>query len=103
VNYPNDHRYTRITEFKHLTGQGHSGSSIVREFPENDGEPFYPIPREDNQQLFQKYAEVANAERNTFFVGRLAEYRYYNMDQVVARALMVFEKKIAPNWGMVPV
>lgn len=95
VNYPNDHKFTRITEFKHLTGQQHPGTSIVREFPEAEGDPYYPVPRPENQELYQRYNELAALERNTLFVGRLAEYRYYNMDQVVARALMVFEKIIS--------
>ena len=92
VNYPNDHEYTRITEFKHLTGQSHSGTSIVREFPETDGDPYYPVPTSDNQALYQRYKTLADAESSTFFIGRLAEYRYYNMDQVVAAALLVSGK-----------
>jgi UDP-galactopyranose mutase len=87
VNYPNDHAYTRITEFKHLTGQEHSGTSIVREYPQAEGEPYYPIPRTENEALFKRYEELAKAERNVTFVGRLAQYRYYNMDQVVGAAL----------------
>ncbi|HYP85290.1 UDP-galactopyranose mutase [Variovorax sp.] len=87
VNYPNDHDYTRITEFKHLTGQVAKGSSVVFEHPQADGEPFYPIPRPDNQLLYEKYAALAEKEADVFFVGRLAQYRYYNMDQVVAAAL----------------
>lgn len=87
VNYPNVHDYTRITEFTHLTGEKHSGTSIVREYPTAEGDPYYPIPRPDNEALFKKYAELAQAEPNTTFVGRLAQYRYYNMDQVVAASL----------------
>ena len=94
VNYPNDHAFTRITEFKHLTGQLHPGTSIVREYPEDEGDPYYPVPRAENQALYQKYGALAAGEANTLFVGRLAEYRYYNMDQVVARALMLFDKMI---------
>jgi UDP-galactopyranose mutase len=95
VNYPNDQEFTRITEFKHLTGQRHSGTSIVREYPGDEGDPYYPVPRPENQELYQRYNALAESERDVLFVGRLAEYRYYNMDQVVARALMVFEKIIA--------
>jgi UDP-galactopyranose mutase len=95
VNYPNDHKFTRITEFKHLTGQVHPGTSIVREYPEDKGDPYYPVPRPENQELYQRYKGLAALERNALFVGRLAEYRYYNMDQVVARALTVFEKIIS--------
>jgi len=87
VNFPNDHAWTRITEFKHLTAQQHSGTSIVREYPQAEGDPYYPVPRPENQLLYQKYKSLADAEPNTFFVGRLAQYRYYNMDQVVAAAL----------------
>jgi len=92
VNYPNDHDFTRITEFKHLTGQSHSGTSIVREFPKTDGDPYYPVPTSENQALYQKYRKLADAESATFFIGRLAEYRYYNMDQVVAAALLLCGK-----------
>jgi UDP-galactopyranose mutase len=88
VNYPNDHAYTRITEFKHLTGQAHPGTSIVREYPQAEGDPYYPVPREENEALFKRYEELAKAERDVTFVGRLAQYRYYNMDQVVGAALV---------------
>ena len=91
VNYPNRYDYTRITEFKHLTGQEHAGTSIVREYPRAEGDPYYPIPRPDNETLYQKYKALAEAEQNTLFVGRLAQYRYYNMDQVVAAALKAVE------------
>jgi UDP-galactopyranose mutase len=87
VNYPNDYAYTRITEFKHLTGQMHPGTSIVREYPQAEGDPYYPIPRAANETLFKRYEALAKAERNVTFVGRLAQYRYYNMDQCVGAAL----------------
>ena len=87
VNYPNDHAYTRITEFKHLTGQQHAGTSIVREYPQAEGDPYYPVPRAENEALFKRYEELAKREANVTFVGRLAQYRYYNMDQVVGAAL----------------
>lgn len=92
VNYPNDHDFTRITEFKHLTGQQASSTSIVREYPTAEGDPYYPIPRTENEQLFKQYQTLANAEENVTFVGRLAEYRYYNMDQVVGAALNAVSK-----------
>ena len=95
VNYPNDHEFTRITEFKHLTGQQHRRTSIVREYPGDEGDPYYPVPRPENQDRYQQYHALGERERDVLFVGRLAEYRYYNMDQVVARALMVFEKIIS--------
>lgn len=87
INYPNDHEYTRITEFKHLTGQQHPGTSIVREYPTSSGDPFYPIPTRRNEELFKQYQALALEVKDTTFLGRLAEYRYYNMDQVVASAL----------------
>ncbi|MCW8038280.1 MULTISPECIES: UDP-galactopyranose mutase [Acinetobacter] len=92
VNYPNNYEYTRITEFKHLTGQMHSSTSIVREYPTADGDPYYPIPRDENEVLFKKYKALADAEERVTFVGRLAEYRYYNMDQVVGAALNAADK-----------
>jgi UDP-galactopyranose mutase len=87
VNFPNDHDYTRITEFKQITGQRHAGSSIVKEFPTGEGDPYYPVPRPANQELYQRYRELAVNEPNVIFLGRLAQYRYYNMDQAAAAAL----------------
>ena len=87
INYPNDFEYTRITEFKHLTGQTHPGTSIVREIPRADGEPYYPVPRPQNEALYRQYEARAAECANVTFVGRLAQYRYYNMDQVVGAAL----------------
>lgn len=92
VNYPNDHQYTRISEFKHITGQEHERTSIVYEFPRADGDPYYPIPRAENAELYKRYEADANAEPKVTFVGRLATYRYYNMDQVVGQALATFER-----------
>lgn len=94
VNYPNDHAYTRITEFKHITGQQHTGTSIVREYPQAEGDPYYPIPRTENEALFKRYETLAKEERNVTFVGRLAQYRYYNMDQVVGAALAAAKRLI---------
>ena len=94
VNYPNDHAYTRITEFKHLTGQSHTGTSIVREYPQDEGDPYYPVPRAENEALFKRYEELAKQEADVTFVGRLAQYRYYNMDQVVGAALAAAKKLI---------
>jgi len=92
VNFPNSHAFTRITEFKHLTGQKHTGTSIVREYPGDEGDPYYPVPRPENQDLYRRYQELAASEPRTQFVGRLAQYRYYNMDQVVAAALKAADK-----------
>ena len=94
VNYPNEHAYTRITEFKKLTGQSASGTSIVKEYPQAEGDPFYPIPIPENDAIYKKYQTRAEQELNVTFVGRLAEYRYYNMDQVVASALSKTDKII---------
>lgn len=92
VNYPGPEPFTRVTEFKHLTGQLHEKTTIAREFPQAQGEPYYPIPRVENRNLYQKYAARAARERNVTFIGRLAEYRYYNMDQVVASALAAVDR-----------
>lgn len=94
VNYPNDHAYTRITEFKHLTGQEHTGTSIVREYPQAEGDPYYPVPRTENEALFKRYEKLADKEARATFVGRLAQYRYYNMDQVVGAALTASKRLI---------
>ena len=89
VNFPNDYEYTRITEFKKLTGQAAPGTSIVKEFPTDAGDPYYPIPRPENQSHFEQYRTLSEQLTHVTFLGRLAEYKYYNMDQVVARALKV--------------
>lgn len=92
VNYPNEHPYTRITEFKHLTGQEHEKTSIVYEIPKAEGDPYYPVPRPENNALYAKYKELASTVADVHFVGRLATYKYYNMDQVVAQALAAFAR-----------
>lgn len=92
VNYPNDAPYTRITEYKHLTGQQHTKTSISYEFPCWDGSPYYPVPKPENMELYQKYARLAEKETGVHFMGRLGSYRYYNMDQVVAQALTLYKK-----------
>jgi UDP-galactopyranose mutase len=93
VNYPSPQvPYTRITEYKHLTGQRHARTSITYEYPSAEGDPYYPIPREENQLLYKKYEMLADATPNVTFVGRLATYRYYNMDQVVGQALATFRR-----------
>ena len=92
VNYPQTEAYTRITEYKHLTGQAHPQTSITFEYPEAEGDPYYPVPRPENQALYKRYEALADAAADTWFVGRLATYRYYNMDQVVAQALATFKR-----------
>jgi len=92
VNYPNDYAFTRITEFKHLTGQEHPKTSIVYEFPQAEGDPYYPIPRAENAEIYRNYQQLADETEGVHFVGRLATYRYYNMDQVVAQALTLYAR-----------
>jgi UDP-galactopyranose mutase len=92
VNYPNEHAYTRITEFKYLTGQVHPKTSVVYECPRSEGDPYYPVPRPENAALYKKYQTLAEATPSVHFVGRLATYKYYNMDQVVAQALTLVAK-----------
>ena len=93
VNYPDELvPQTRITEYKHLTGQVHPQTSITFEFPRAEGDPYYPIPRPENQALFKRYEALADAEDGVTFVGRLATYRYYNMDQVVGQALATYRR-----------
>jgi UDP-galactopyranose mutase len=93
VNYPDpDVPYTRVTEYKHLTGQTHEKTSVTYEYACAEGDPYYPVPREENQALFKRYEALARETRNVSFVGRLATYRYYNMDQVVGQALATFRR-----------
>ncbi len=94
VNYPNEQAFTRITEFKYLTGQEHKKTSIVYEFPRAEGDPYYPVPRKENADLYAKYKTLADARSDVRFVGRLATYRYYNMDQIVAQALTEYGKMV---------
>ncbi|HYE98041.1 MAG TPA: UDP-galactopyranose mutase [Planctomycetota bacterium] len=101
INYPNEHAYTRITEFKYLTGQQHARTSVVYEFPTSQGDPYYPVPKAENAALYQQYKALADATPNVHFVGRLATYRYYNMDQVVGQALTLFNKIAAQESGRV--
>lgn len=95
VNYPNEHLYTRITEFKYLTGQEHPKTSIVYEFPQAEGDPYYPVPRPQNNAMYAQYKDLAEATPGVHFVGRLATYKYYNMDQVTAQALKTFKQLAA--------
>jgi UDP-galactopyranose mutase len=94
VNYPNEQLYTRITDFKYLTGQVHPKTAVVYEFPKAEGDPYYPVPQPENAELYKKYQQLASTLKNTYFVGRLATYKYYNMDQVVAQALTTYKKII---------
>ncbi|MER8394815.1 UDP-galactopyranose mutase [Mesorhizobium sp. M1340] len=90
VNYPQTENYTRITEYKHLTGQKSPKTSLTYEYPTDVGDPYYPVPRAENEALYKRYEALAAACPQVWFVGRLATYRYYNMDQVVGQALATF-------------
>lgn len=92
VNFPNECAYTRVSEFKHITGQSHAVTSIVHEYPCVEGDPYYPVPRPENAALYRQYEADADNTPDVTFVGRLATYRYYNMDQVVGQALAAFKK-----------
>nr|WP_235840075.1 UDP-galactopyranose mutase [Derxia gummosa] len=93
VNHPSPEvQYTRITEYKHLTGQQHRRTSITREYPSATGDPYYPVPRPENAALYERYRALADRRHDVTFVGRLATYRYYNMDQVVAQALATYHR-----------
>ncbi len=92
VNYPNDNEFTRVTEFKKLSGQVHPKTTLVYEYPKAEGDPYYPIPKPECTALYNKYKALAETTPDTYFVGRLATYKYYNMDQVVGQALATFEK-----------
>lgn len=92
INYPNEHAYTRRTEFKHLTGQQHPKTSVVYEYPCSRGDPYYPIPRPENAELYRKYRLLAENTSGVHFAGRLGTYRYYNMDQVTAQALTLYSR-----------
>lgn len=92
VNYPMSEDYTRVTEYKHLTGQKHPSTSVTYEYPAAEGDPYYPIPRPENAALYRRYEALANASENVWFAGRLATYKYYNMDQVVGQALATYRR-----------
>jgi UDP-galactopyranose mutase len=93
VNYPSeDVPFTRISEYKHLTGQTSPVTTVTYEYPSAEGDPYYPIPRPENQELYKQYEALADATDKVTFVGRLATYRYYNMDQIVGQALATFRR-----------
>jgi UDP-galactopyranose mutase len=92
INFPNDYDFTRVTEFKHLTGQRHPLTTIVYEYPRAEGDPYYPIPRPENGERYKEYERLAEETPGVHFAGRLGTYRYYNMDQVVAQSLKTWER-----------
>src|SRR5581483_5698369 len=97
INYPNDYAYTRCTEFKYLTGQVHPKTTVVYEYSMAEGDPYYPVPRPENAEIYRQYQRLAQETPNVLFAGRLATYKYYNMDQVVAQALTLYSKIAANN------
>jgi UDP-galactopyranose mutase len=99
INYPNENAYTRVTEFKYLTGQEHPKTTLVYEFATDVGDPYYPVPRPENAALYRRYQELAAATNGVHFLGRLGTYKYYNMDQVVAQALTLYTKMAAALRG----
>jgi UDP-galactopyranose mutase len=93
LNFPSEAvPYTRVSEYKHMTGQSHAMTSVTYEYPSAEGDPYYPIPRPENLALYKKYEALADATPDVWFVGRLATYRYYNMDQIVGQALATFQR-----------
>ena len=94
VNYPNENPYTRCTEFKYLTGQEHAKTSVVYEYPRAEGDPYYPVPRPENAAMYREYEALARMTNGVHFSGRLATYKYYNMDQVVAQSLTLYKRLI---------
>jgi UDP-galactopyranose mutase len=92
INYSNKNKFTRIAEYKHITGQKISKTTISKEFPSSIGEPYYPVPTRENRSLYKKYKAMAKKLNNIYFIGRLAEYRYINMDEAFKNALDLFEK-----------
>jgi UDP-galactopyranose mutase len=103
VNYPAETvPHTRITEYKYLTGQQAPRTTVTYEIPSAEGDPYYPIPREENQALFKRYEALAIGQSDVTFVGRLATYRYYNMDQVVGQALSSYRRLATKLRGEAP-
>jgi UDP-galactopyranose mutase len=92
INYPNEHAFTRVTEFKYLTGQEHPKTTLVYEYARATGDPYYPVPQPQNAALYKQYQELAAQTSGVHFLGRLGTYKYYNMDQVVAQALTLYGK-----------
>lgn len=97
VNYPNEHPFTRSTEFKYLTGQKNPKTTVVYEYPKDEGDPYYPVPRPENAELYRKYQALAAGLKRVHFTGRLATYKYYNMDQVVAQSLALYKRIISAH------
>jgi UDP-galactopyranose mutase len=93
INYPNEFDYTRTVEFKHVTGQSHPGTVVAYEFSRATGDPYYPVPAPANTALYREYEALARREEDAhrvYFAGRLARYKYLNMDQAMESALETF-------------
>ena len=93
-NFPNDHKYTRSVEIKHVTKQRNNYTVISKEYPTNKGDPYYPISNQKNIKLFKKYENliIKEMKKNVYFEGRLAKYKYFNTDEVIESALDLFNK-----------
>lgn len=101
VNYPSPNvPFTRIVEYKHTPNQPGAkekrvkGTLIAKEYSTSEGEPYYPVPNPENRSLYEKYAELAAKEYGVSFVGRLASYKYFNMDQAILNALQMFDNLV---------
>jgi UDP-galactopyranose mutase len=92
INYPNDYKYTRSVEYKHVTNQKNKFTTISREFPKSKGEPYYPINTKENNNLYIKYLNKTKLLKNIFFCGRLAEYTYINTDEAINKGLALSKK-----------
>jgi UDP-galactopyranose mutase len=92
INYPNEEKFTRIVEYKHITGQKHPKTTIVKEYTTDEGEPYYPVPNPANQEIYDAYRAEADKLTNVYFVGRLANYKYFNMDEAFKNALELYDK-----------
>lgn len=99
VNYPNDHDFTRITEYKKLTGQDAGSTTVSYEYPCNEGDPYYPMPTDENHQVYMRYSEDAGKLKNVIFAGRLGSYRYMNMDIACLEGLKI-AKEMAVSCGV---
>jgi len=101
INYPcMDTDFTRIVEYKHFLNQESPHTTIVKEYTTSEGEPYYPVPTASNLKLYELYKELADKEssgKNIHFIGRLANYKYFNMDQAIENSLKYFEK-LAPKY-----
>ena len=105
-NYPNNFKFTRSVEIKHVTRQKSNYTVISKEFPTNKGDPYYPIMDKKNEKNYKKYEDLINniSKKNIYFEGRLAKYKYFNTDEVIENALILFNKlknkykNIKPNY-----